>query len=130
MWHSKEKGGIAYLKMESQGFVLKCVLGSTTSGNGFGALEKFHDFFEFIFWFLLAKPTLSPCLISEELTFLILYLLATLKFGKMEKFGKCIKVPILFVRGCNFTLCRLNNNIPLLTANSKCYRNIYIKWTE
>ena len=69
---------------------------------------------------------LQSSLITEELTFLILYLLATLKFGKKEKFGKCIKVPILFVRGCNFTPCRLNNNIPLLTTNSKCYRNIYI----
>ena len=60
MWHWKEKGGIAYLKMESQGFVLKCVLGSTTLGNGFGALEKFHDFFEYIFWFLLAKAHPLP----------------------------------------------------------------------
>ena len=29
--------------------------------------------------------------------------LLNLFFGREEKFGKYIKVPILFVRGCNFT---------------------------
>ena len=91
---------------------------------------KISWFFEFTFWFLLAKARSLPLFNCRGIDFLILYPLATLKHGEKEKFGKCIKVPILFVRGCNFTRCRLNNNIPLLTTNSKCYSNIYIKWTK
>ena len=98
----------------------------TTSGNGFGTFEKFMIFWIYFLISFSKSPPL-PRLIAEELTFLILHLLATLKFGKTEKFGKCIKVPILFVWGCNFTRCRLNNNICLLKKNSKCCRNIYIK---
>ena len=49
MWGRKEKGGIAYLKVESQSFVPKCDLGSTTSGNGIGTFEKFDDFLNLFF---------------------------------------------------------------------------------
>ena len=130
MWERKEKGEIVYLKVESRNFVTKCDLGSTTSGNGFGTFEKIHDFLN-VFWFHVAKARPSPCLTAKESSFLVIYLRATLKFSKKEKFGKCIKVPILFVRSCNFTRCRFNKNIPsLLATNSKCYRNIYIKWTK
>ena len=95
------------------------------------ALEL-HDLFK-IFWtyFLISfskspPPPLFNCRGTDF--FLILYLLAILKFGKKEKFGECIKVPILFVRGCNFSRCRLNNNISFLRTNSECYRKII--WNE
>ena len=89
-------------------------------------LKNSMIFLTYFFTFFQQKSTLSSCLIAEKLTFLIVCVLATLKFGKKEKFGKYIKVQILFVQRCNFTRCRLNNNISLLTTNSKCYRNIYI----
>ena len=90
------------------------------------ALELLKNFMSFCIYLLIfLKSAPSPCLIAEEFTFLILYLLATLKFGRKEKFEKFVKVcSQLFV--C-FTRCCLNNYIPLPTTNSKCYRNIYIK---
>ena len=122
----KRKGGIAYLKEESQRLVPKCDLGSATSGNGFGAFEKVQDFLNFLFFlFHSAKARPSSCLNAKEITLSIIYLLVTLKFGEKKKFGKYMKVPILFVRDCSFTRCHLNYNIPLQT--SKCYRNICIK---
>ena len=114
------------MKVESQSFVPKSDLGYTTPGNDFGTFEKVRDFLK-LFLISFSKSLPLPCLIAEGLTFSLIHLLATLNFGKKEKYGKCIQVPILFVRGGNFTRCRLNNNIPLLTSNSKCYRNIYIK---
>ena len=67
--------------MEVQSFVPKCHLGSTTSGNGFGTFVKAHHFLNLFFDFIQQNPA-PPCLTAEELTFLIIYLVATLKFGK------------------------------------------------
>ena len=68
--------------MESQSFVAKCDLGSTSSGNCLVLFEISHDILNLIFDF---SNKILP-------TFLVLYLLVSLKFGKKEKFGKCIKV--------------------------------------
>ena len=113
MWTWTEKYWITYLKVAAQSFVPKCDLGSTISGNGFRTFEKAHHFLNLFFDFIQQNPKSRPSLFScKKLAFLIIYLVATLKFGKKEKLGKFIKVSILFVRGCNFTRCRLNNNIP------------------
>ena len=63
------------------------------------ALELLKNFMSFCIYLLIfLKYAPSPCLIAEEFTFLILHLLATLKFGRKEKFEKCVKVcPQLFV---------------------------------
>ena len=53
----------------------------TTSGNGFGTFVKAHHFLNLFFDFIQQNPA-PPCLTAEELTFLIIYLVATLKFGK------------------------------------------------
>ena len=58
VWQWKEKGGVIYLKVEFQSFVLKRDLGSKASGNGLGTFEKVHDFI----WFHLPKACLLPCL--------------------------------------------------------------------
>ena len=40
---------MAYVKVESQSFVSKCDLGSTTLDNGFETSEKIHNFLKLFF---------------------------------------------------------------------------------
>ena len=84
----KRKGGIAYLKMESQSFVPKCDLDPQPRVMALELLKYFKNFWIYFLMFFSRSPP-YPMFNYRGIDFLKFYLLATSKFGKKE-------------RGCNF----------------------------
>ena len=92
------------MKVESQSFVPMCDLGSTTAANDLEAFENVHDLLNFFLISFSKSPPL-PIISCGRTDFLVIYLLATLKFGKKEKFGKCIKVQYYLSEVVLTTIC-------------------------